>query len=388
MSRQIKLYYLVRFLTSLHFMSAVLIPFFTQWGGINQFQIQLLQSWFAIWVVILEVPTGFVADRYGRKFSMTLGSALFAIGMTIYSLFPNIWLFMLAEFTLALGLALISGADEAWLYEALKAEGHQDQMKQVTGKVQAISMFALSFAAILGGPIASSFGLNAPQLFTASAWFLALLVMVKLPEYKNGQSEIRSAKQTIVESIRLFNSHSKLRRLSLNLVLVAAAAYFVIWLYQPLLSQIGIPIKYFGLFHAGTVAIEMLLSYNFITLEKLVGSASKYLWLTAVLVMLGFVAGGLLPGSIGVVLFLVLAGSFGLTRVYFATSHFHELVPSANRATMRSVLSMYIRLATAIANPIVGFLATKSLNLTLVLIALLPAIVLLVPNLRSPLRDD
>ncbi|MGI5826705.1 MAG: hypothetical protein ACOX50_04820 [Patescibacteria group bacterium] len=49
-------YYAFTFLESLTFFSAVLVPFFTQWGKITLLQVQTLQSWFMFWFFVLEIP--------------------------------------------------------------------------------------------------------------------------------------------------------------------------------------------------------------------------------------------------------------------------------------------------------------------------------------------
>ena len=59
--------YAFRFLISMHFFSAVLIPFFLDYGNISFTKIMLLQSWFAFWSFVLEIPTGTIADYFGRK---------------------------------------------------------------------------------------------------------------------------------------------------------------------------------------------------------------------------------------------------------------------------------------------------------------------------------
>ncbi|HNQ17454.1 MAG TPA: hypothetical protein PKH60_05130, partial [Candidatus Woesebacteria bacterium] len=51
-------YYLFSLLKDCAFFTAVLVPFFTEWGGISLFQVQILQSWFMFWLFVLEVPTG------------------------------------------------------------------------------------------------------------------------------------------------------------------------------------------------------------------------------------------------------------------------------------------------------------------------------------------
>ena len=112
--------YLVNFFNNLTLVSAVLIPFFTQWGKLSFQQILFLQSFFQLCVFLLEVPTGVIADKFGRKTSIALGLLIKTIATTCYSIIPNFYLFMLAEFLFALGVTLISGADQALIYDSLK----------------------------------------------------------------------------------------------------------------------------------------------------------------------------------------------------------------------------------------------------------------------------
>jgi len=82
--RNIRLYYLFVFLRNLFLISAVIIPFFSEWGGLNQAQIQILQSSFMVSVFIFEVPTGVIADRFSRKLSLILGNVVVIIGIGVY----------------------------------------------------------------------------------------------------------------------------------------------------------------------------------------------------------------------------------------------------------------------------------------------------------------
>lgn len=59
--------YLWRALMHMHFFAGVLVPFFTDWGGLSLNQMFLLQAWFFLWIFLLEVPTGALADKYGRR---------------------------------------------------------------------------------------------------------------------------------------------------------------------------------------------------------------------------------------------------------------------------------------------------------------------------------
>lgn len=101
----------VRLLFSFHFVAAVLIPFFRDWGGLDYTKILSLNAWFMVWTFALEVPTGTVADRFGRKTSIMLGGLVSAVGTLVMVSAPHLGVFMLAEVLLAAGFALVSGAD-------------------------------------------------------------------------------------------------------------------------------------------------------------------------------------------------------------------------------------------------------------------------------------
>src|SRR5512137_1383686 len=107
----------------MHLMSAVLIPFFREWGHLSFVAIFALQAWFMLASFALEVPTGAVADRFGRKASVALAGLVLGTASALYASFPRLWVFALGELLFATGMALLSGADEALAYDSLKALG-------------------------------------------------------------------------------------------------------------------------------------------------------------------------------------------------------------------------------------------------------------------------
>ena len=169
-------YYAFNFFKSLAFFSAVLVPFFTDWGHISLFQAQILQSWFMLWIFILEVPTGAVADYFGRKHSLALGALIVTFGALIYGSTPKFEVFLLGEFLFAACFALISGADDALLYDTLKEAGREDESKKYFGRAHSFELLGILISALIGSLIASEFGLNTPMLFTAVPFFIAALI--------------------------------------------------------------------------------------------------------------------------------------------------------------------------------------------------------------------
>lgn len=366
--------YAYAFFKDFSFFSAVLVPFFTKWGNISLFQITLLQSWFSFWVFILEVPTGAIADKIGRKHSIALGSLIVALAVLLYGSIPHFGIFLLSEFLFAVGFALTSGADQALLYDTLKEQRQESQSKSILGKAESFHLLGIMVAAPIGSLIAGRFGLNAPMLASAIPFFLAAIIGWSIPEPKihSGESAAPQYLTIIKRGLMALRSNPSLKVLAIDSVLVAASAYFVIWFYQPLLTKIGIPVIYFGFIHAIFVGSQVLISANFKVVEKIIGQGKQYLTISALLTTLSFIGAALYPHLISIFLLILLAGGLGLTRSTYIAALANRYIKSEERATVLSSVSMLRRFSLIILNPLVGFTADRSLPLALFLIGLLP----------------
>lgn len=371
--------YLYAFFKNFAFFSAVLVPFFTDWGHISLFQVQLLQSWFSIWVFLLEIPTGAIADKIGRKHSLTLGSATIALATFIYGSVPSFAVFLLAEFLFALGYALNSGADQALLYDTLKSAGREGESKKILGRADALMLAGMMVAAPIGSVLASTFGLNAPQYLTAIPMLIAAGIAWTIPEPKvHSESESKKYLDIIRYGFTTIRRNPVIRTLAIDSVVVASAAYFVVWFYQPLMSNLGIPIMYFGLAHAGLLLSEILVSSHFHVLERVIGEGKSYLRNSAILVTLVFILAAAFPHPISLTLLIVIGGGIGYTRATYISSLANKHIDSAHRATTLSSIGMVRRLALVILNPLIGLVATRSLPLALLIVGFFPLISLLI----------
>jgi MFS family permease len=379
-------FYALEFFSGFHFFSAVLTPMFADWAGYGLERgilvAQVLQSWFALCVFLLEVPTGVVADRFGRKHSLMLGKLILVPATLIYGAIPDIGVFALGEFLFACGMALTSGADKALLYDWMKALGKEDQATEVWGRSRSISMIGMLVAAPIGGLIAGTLGLNYPMLLTSIPVLFTVLIAWSIPEPKVEKREEDSSLNHIqfaLVGMKYLRNHKILLRWTLNSVIVGTAAYFVIWLYQPLMKTLGFPIEWFGFVHTGFVMVEILISANFGGLIILFRSVKRLLAFSALATSLAFILVALYPTAITFTLFLIFAGGFGYTRAELMGITMNRYIESHNRATVNSAISMFRQLARAFANILVGFGASYSLSLTLFVIGLIALLSFLFP---------
>lgn len=367
--------YLFVFLSQFHFIAGVLVPFYLEWGKISFTQIMILQSFFVGSIFLLEVPTGAIADRFGRKVSLIIAALLTGIAALIYSSYPHFYIFILGEFLWAAGSAFISGAEEAIVYDSLKKVKEEKKSKAIFGKVSNWGMAALMISAPLGSIIASSFGLRYTMMLIAIPMFMAAIIAFWMKEPQIKRQKKKSYWSNAISGMKYFKKHKILKILAFDSISIASLTFFIIWTYQVLLKQLNVSIAYFGFVLAGMMVAQMAVMSRFNWLEKIFGSKKRYLLWSALITGMGFVLLGI-NTYISIAIFLVmLISAFGLTRKTLFQSYFNKYIQSHHRATVLSTISMVSRLVMAALYLIVGLLVDWSLNYALIIIGV--AIILL-----------
>jgi MFS family permease len=361
--------YAYKFLVSLHFFGGVLVPFFTDWGGIRFLQVMILQSFFVFSVFLLEVPTGAVADYLGRKVSLFLAALLNTIAVLVYASRPDFAIFLCGEFLWALGFALMSGADEALVYDTLKQMNEESRSKEVFGRFRSSELSALMVAAPIGSAIAAFIGLRHTMLFMSAPLFLAVLLALTFEEPATVEKKkTQRYVATLMGGVRYFRQHRILRILAFDRLSIETLAFLMIWIYQPLLKELHVPLAYFGLVHAGLTGIQIPFMNQFARLERAFGSKKKYLLWSALIAGGAFVLLGINPYSpVAVFLLLVIAG-FGLSRAVLFQNYMNKHIESSLRATVISTVTMIGTLIMGLLYPLAGLLVEWSLTGTLIII--------------------
>jgi MFS family permease len=131
--------------------------------GMSRGQFYLLEIFFAAALMLLEVATGRFADRYGKVLTLSLGFAAQAAGSLVYALAESFGDFLLGEVLFALGIALNSGTDEAFMYQSNKALGDEHQQQQWWSVAIGCGFVAMGSFSICGAWLAT-FDLSYPFL--------------------------------------------------------------------------------------------------------------------------------------------------------------------------------------------------------------------------------
>jgi MFS family permease len=373
--------YLISFLEGLEFIGGVLVPFYLLWGKISFFQITLLQSIYSIASLLLEVPSGAIADRFGRKFSLALSGIITVIAVIVYSLYPSFYIFVIGELLFAAGTALLSGSSDAIVYDTLKQTGKEKSSKKVFARISSASNIGRTIALPIGSVIAAFIGLRQAMLFMAVPWFLAFLIMLTLKEPKGEFSKDYVA--TLKSGLKYFKGHSVLKILTVDRILITATAFMIVWLSQPVLMQLNVPIVYFGIIGSAITVTQIIFMNRFDALEKIFGGKKKYLLFSALIAGAGFIALGLTSMVPAAILFILVISGFGLSRDVLFSSYMNKHIESKNRATVLSVVSMLQKLLLGIIYPLIGLCVKWSLNNTLAILGIATIAFALISRVRE-----
>lgn len=111
----------------------------------------LAESAFHLAILLSEIPTGIVADRWGRRRSMLVGLAIGALASFGYVIITGTWTACLVLAVSGFGGTFLSGADKALLWETATRHGGEEFARKTLARMNALQMGALATAPIIAG---------------------------------------------------------------------------------------------------------------------------------------------------------------------------------------------------------------------------------------------
>jgi MFS family permease len=370
--------YAYQFCTGLHLITGVLVPFFTEYGGMSFAKTMMLQGWFFFWLLMLEIPTGIVADVQGRCFSLVVGSIAFLCGITAFVSIAHWSVFFLGMFLWAFGLALVSGADESLMYESMMQEGSQVQKDRVMSRFVSFHFAGWAIGAPLASILTNWIALRDVVACMFIPFGVALLIACTLREPPRKKVSYRRMGAVYRGTLSAAWNHicatRSLRLLGINQIVVGSMLFVAMWTHQRLMQTLLVPTAWFGLVQTGILGFGSLIA--FFALHRVLSSQRDYLFLSACVPaisigMFGFVA------SPPLVMFLAVYGiGIGFARFGPIIHALHQFVPlsSQERATTMSLLNMGRSAVSVVGMIGAGMIAQWSLAATFYLIGLVMAI--------------
>ena len=333
----------------------VIVLFFES-RGLRLSEVLLLQAWFAGLVLVLEVPSGYLADLLGRKRTLVVGSLFGGIGHLVLLFAHGFWQLAVFEACLAVAFSLMSGANLALLYDtelALRtAGGGAGRRPTAVGRLFFASNLSEALAAFLCSFLLLWSMEWAMYAQVASAW-LAFALTFGLVEPPRERMERDSHARNLRSVVRHLVAEDRLLRLTfLALCIWPLTTMFAVWLLQKHWQGQGIDVVWFGCLWGALTLVSAAAGKYALQLEDRLG-ATAMLLVVGLAPVVGYLGLGVLGAVGGVLVSAVFFACRGLGTVVLRQA-LNRRVPSTFRATANSFASLGFRGGFALTAPAVG----------------------------------
>ena len=366
------------------------VVLFYQDNGMGMQEIFILKAIYSVAIVTMEVPSGWMADVWGRKKTLFIGSLLGASGFLMYSFSFGFWAFVAAEIVLGVGHAFVSGADSAMLFDSLKASGKTDQYIKHEGRITSAGNFAEAIAGVIGGLLAA-ISLRTPFYFQFAVAAIAIPAAFTLVEPKIHSIEhIHSIRKMVLNIKHTLTTNHNLRISILLSAITGTATLTFAWLVQPYFLAINLPVELYGIFWTAlnlTVGVSSVFAHR---VEFFLGKT----WSLVVIILLittGYFLTGIfisLWGMAFLFLFYLMRG----VATPILKNYINQYTQSEIRATIFSVRDFIIRIVFAVIGPLLGWItdniSLKSAFLLAGAIYVVSAIVVVLPWIKRGRGKD
>lgn len=229
--------------------------------GLSFTNINLAVSLGLIWTVVLELPSGALADMIGRKRTIMLGRVALFFGYLYFFFSRNFIGIIVQQLLYYTDNALNSGAQSALLYDSLKENGQvESHYKKTEANSFMINTIGMAIGSVIGG------GLYIIDPFLPFTIMIGVTLVGILTSFFYQEPAIDSVKFTLhtyvkqnLAGLKHIVSNTHIRAVSLFTILVNIVVYTGLWyLYEPRLAYGGFDPRTLSILVAGTYGIRAL----------------------------------------------------------------------------------------------------------------------------------
>lgn len=304
--------------------------------GINFTQLSIILAIWSVCVLLLEVPSGILADSFGKKPIIFLAKFAFLIGILIFILMPNFLGFVLGVISFGIHESFISGAQESLLYDNLKDYRKENLFGKVLAFATTMREIGLGSGVLIAGFI-TQIGIKYNLIGSVIIAFLGLLTAMFLTE---GKSHSRSEEvryfRHFKESFTVIAGNFNLMRITLFSITVMTAYVVISEYFVPSLNKLGVSFTAIGFWAALEAMFFSLGSY---LSQKLVFIKKKTLYfILAVLMGLFLLVISLATTPAVIIGFMILRSVKAISEIV-TMDDWQNYVSDSQRATTISINS-------------------------------------------------
>lgn len=358
----ILLIYLCTFLGALAFYQPVNVLYLGS-RGLSLAQVLLLESFLLVFMLLTELPSGYLSDWLGCKSVIVAGFAFAAAAQVVYACAASFTGFAVSSALYGVSIACLSGSRDTYLIGHLERLGMTGDRHtgDIYGKITALGLYAGVLSSLAGAQLARV-SLAVPAVATAVAACVALLIALFLPappvpahpDVSGRAPSWPTALRTVLRS-----------RVLLYFALTPTFALFasVNSIAQVKLTDFGVRVGWLGVLFAAATLLAALASHQ--------SGRMAQRWGTRKVHLLAVAGGGLayligaLPGPVPIIGATICAAVFMNVRSPVSAVIMNTQMAPSLRASMFSVCGLISGCVGALINPGIGYLAERSGDLAL-----------------------
>ncbi|MDP3957696.1 MAG: MFS transporter [bacterium] len=310
-------------------------------GGVNLSQIAIMASITAIAQFVMEIPSGYIADRWGHKRSLVLGSFIGALSVLPYIFFPGFIGGLIASVLFFSGYSFLSGTLQAFMHETLLGLGRDQEYSEIMGKGQSFGLIG-NIVLVSLVPLTYAIHPRVPFILGFLCLFIAFLIVLSFaePPVRVSVKEEGYQKGTL-EKLRSLSERVPLLKMFLVFLIfgIVSAGFDNSVMYREVIfKDVGIPVTSFGFLLAFGSLLAAIGGRYIHHLKKL--SPHTFYVFDAGYFVLACMLVGLTHSPIVLVIAFALFPAYGRTRdIIFESQVFEEFPYSNYKATMISVMN-------------------------------------------------
>ena len=357
--KQIHKFYLTEFLKTQRYFIPIMI-LFLQFYKLSFTEIFLLYAVQSFVVFMMEIPSGVVADQFGKKTALIFSRLSLIPAYAIFAVADDFWMFLLAMIFIAFNKAFKSGTHKAYIYDYLDQNETNISPSEVFGKNKFWARIGEASASAAGGIIAVKIGFSAVFIF---ALFPAVSNSINALTYEHIEEEhklktfsFRTHFSHIGESLAIIKNTRVVWRLIINSAVFVFCMEAAEKFFQPYMVEAQIPIAWFGFVYMGIMILAAFGTRYAFSMEKKISRATianASAWIGIIpLLIVGF----RFISITGIFLFFIMLFLKSARRPGMITE-LNSHIPSKKRATILSTDSLFRSLFALALLPVVGYIS-------------------------------
>jgi hypothetical protein len=329
-------------LHSMLFVLPVLVPYYHDVIGLSFSQFLLGEVLFSTIVVLMEVPSGWLADMWKRRLVLMIGSLTEIFGFALLLNADSFAMALLVQGSLGIGVSLISGTNTALLYDTLLQFRMTRHFRRLEGMRHSMGLYIIGFAS-LAGRFLYTVNPRLPLMLTLGTCTLAAIAAFLMHEpVRVRQPMRRNPFYDVLKTIAEVKSHPEIVAIILFCGILFGTTQAGVWVQQPYYLARNVAEHWFGVLACIGFLLAGFAGHYGHRLETMLSARLAF---TAVLygVAASYLLAGSAPGWWGIAFLYAssLSYGFGMPLIQDAIN---SRIASDRRASIISTASLAGRL--------------------------------------------